>query len=124
MTFDSPANANRAAIELRAKGNIQDAIGAFRSAVAQFPGNVALHQNLAQMLYETGDTEGAIREHRLALRCDPNSVPSHLALYELLQMTGDRTMALAHQRLALEDQRLFSHVAPHEKRSVLLLCAP
>jgi len=124
MTFDSPAGANRAAIELRAKGSIQEAIGAFRAAVTQFPGNVALHQNLAQMLYETGDTEGAIHEHRLALRCDPNSVASHLGLYELLQITGDRTMALAHQRLALEDQRLFSHVAPHEKRSVLLLCAP
>ena len=124
MTFDSPSGANRAAIELRAKGSIQEAIGAFRTAVTQFPTNVALHQNLAQMLYETGDTEGAIREHRVALKHEPSSVASHLALYELLQITGERTMALAHQRLALEEQRLFSHIAPNEARSVLLLCAP
>lgn len=124
MTFDSPATANRAAIALRAQGNIQGAIGAFRNALEQFPSNVALHQNLAQTLYEAGDTDGAIREHRNALHHDQHSVASHLALYELLQITGERALALAHQRLALEDQRLFSHTAANEARSVLLLCAP
>jgi len=37
---------------------------------------------------------------------------------------GDREAALGHQRKALEKQRVFSSIAPHQKRSVLILCAP
>jgi len=91
--------------------------------MTQFSKVVALHQNLAQMLYESGDTAGAIAEHRAALSIG-ESAASHLALYELLQITGERTAALEHQRAALRTQRLFSRVAPRETRSVLCLCAP
>lgn len=124
MSFDSPAAANTAGIDLRAAGKLQEAISAFRAGVEQYPQNAALRQNLAQALYEAGDNAGAIAEHRRVLGIDSHNVASHLALYELLQITGDRVIALAHQRLALEDQRLYSHIAPHEARSVLLLCAP
>lgn len=123
-TFSSPAAANAAGIELRAGGKLDEAIAAFRAAVLQYPQLPALHQNLAQTLYEAGDTSEAIVEHRRALAIEPRNVGSHLALYELLQMRGDRILALAHQRLALEEQRLFSYVAPHQKRSLLVLLAP
>jgi hypothetical protein len=115
--------ANARAIELRAQGRLAEAIAAFRDAIAQFPHVAVLHQNLAQALYESGDNPGSIAEHRAALAIE-ESVASHLALYELLQIVGDREGALDHQRAAFETRRLFSHVAPHEKRRVLCLCAP
>lgn len=123
-TFSSPAAANAAGIDLRSQGKLREAIDTFRAATTQFPSIPALHLNLAQTLYEAGETPEAIAEHRRVLALDPRNVPSNLALYELLQITGDRVLALAHQRLALEEQRLFSHVAPRETRSVLLLFAP
>ena len=123
-TFSSPAAANAAGIDLRSQGKLREAIDTFRAATTQFPSIPALHQNLAQALYEAGDTAQAIAEHRRVLALDPRNVASNLSLYELLQITGDRVLALAHQRLALEEQRLFSHVAPREARSVLLLLAP
>jgi tetratricopeptide (TPR) repeat protein len=124
MNVESPSKANQAAIELRAQGRLPEAIAAFRAALEAFPKTAALRQNLAQALYESGDLPGAIAEHRAVLAADPHDLASHLALYELLQMTGDRELSLAHQRLALEDQRVFTRIAPHERRSVLLICAP
>jgi tetratricopeptide (TPR) repeat protein len=123
MTLPGPSAANARAIGLRAQGRLADAIAAFRDGIAQFPDVAALHQNLAQTLYESGDNAGAISEHRTALGIE-ESVASRLALYELLQIAGDRDGALENQRAALERRRLFSHVAPHEQRSVLCLCAP
>ena len=122
--MNDAAAVNQRAIQLRAHGESSGAIAAFREGIDLFPGEIALHQNLAQTLYETGDTLGAISEHRRALAIDPESVASHLALYELLQITGERDAALEHQRRALEKQRLFSSFAPNEKRRVLLLLAP
>lgn len=123
-TFATPFAANAAAIECRSAGKLTEAIAIFRQAVEQFPNAIVLHQNLAQSLYEAGDVDGAIAEQRRVLAIDARNVPSHFALYELLQIKGDRVMALAHQRLALEEQRLFSHVATQEQRSVLVLFAP
>ncbi len=121
MTLTGPSAANTRAIELRAQGRLADAIGAFRDGIALFPNVAALHQNLAQALYESGDNAGAIAEHRAALAIEP-SIASHLALYELLQIAGDRDGALAHQRSALQTSRLFSHIASQEQRRVLCLC--
>ncbi len=109
---------------MRSQGKLREAIEIFREATSRFPSIPALHQNLAQALYEAGDTGDAIAEHRRVLSLDPRNVASNFALYELLQITGDRVLALAHQRLALEEQRLFSHVAPRDARAVLLLFAP
>ena len=118
------AAANAAAIALRERGRAAEAIAAFQAGVERFPNEIALHQNLAQALYEAGDTPGAIAAHERALKLDPHSVASHLALYELLQVTGERDAALGHQREALERVRVFSHAAPTQRRSVLVLCAP
>lgn len=123
MQFSGPADANDTAIGLRASGRLDEAIAAFRSAIAQFPKVAVLRQNLAQMLYEAGDNAGAIAEHRAALATG-DSLASHLALYELLQIAGAREEALEHQRKALATTHLFSHVAPNEQRRVLCLCAP
>ena len=123
VTYSAPFQANAAAIEQRAQGRLPEAIATLRSAIDQFPGTVVLHQNLAQMLYETNDVAGAISAHRAALRIE-DSVTSHLALYELLQIASERNEALAHQRAGLRISRLFSHFAPNEQRSILALCAP
>ena len=123
MTFSGPSAANARAIELRAQGQLSEAVAALREGIADFPGDVALHQNLAQLLYESGDVGAAVSEHRAALAIQ-DTVASRIALYELLQITGDQNEALEQQRAALRAQRVFSHVAPHEKRSVLCLCTP
>lgn len=123
MSFAGPVQANAAAIDLRNQGRLDDAIAAFRTAITQFPDVAALRQNLAQTLYERGDVPGAIAEHRAALHV-ADSVVSHIALYELLQITGERDEALRHQLAALKITRLFSHIAPHEQRRILCLCAP
>jgi hypothetical protein len=124
MTFSAPSEANAAAIELRTQGRLPDAIATLREGIAQFPAVVALRQNLAQMLYESGDLPGAIAEHRAAFALEADNVASNLGLYELLQITGERDEALRHQREALRVRRLYSHIAPHEARSVLCLCMP
>jgi tetratricopeptide (TPR) repeat protein len=123
MTFLAPTQANELAIQQRAQGQLPEAIATLRAAIVQFPGVIALHQNLAQALYESNDVPGAIAEHRAALAIHP-SLASHLALYELLQITGERDEALAQQRAGLKIERLFSNVAPNEQRSVLCLCMP
>ncbi|MEO9170211.1 MAG: tetratricopeptide repeat protein, partial [Candidatus Baltobacteraceae bacterium] len=115
---------NELGIGLRAQGRLSEAIVVFREGIERFPAEVALHQNLAQALYESGDTPQAIAAHKRALILDPKSVASHLALYEFLQITGEREAALEHQREALDGTRLFSHLAAREQRSVLILCAP
>ncbi len=122
--IETAAASNAAALQLRAEGKLPEAIAAFRRGVAAHPDVVALRQNLAQTLFESGDVPGAIAEHRAVLAIESANVTSNLALYELLQMSGERILALAHQRLALEVQRLYSQVAPNQARSVLVLCAP
>lgn len=124
MQYETPAAANARGIELRAQGHLTEAIEAFRAGAGAFPSVLELHQNLAHTLYETGDNLGAIAAYAQALALDPGSVATHLALFELYQITGDPQRALSHQRHALERQQLFSSFAPHEARSVLLLCAP
>jgi tetratricopeptide (TPR) repeat protein len=124
MNVENPAQANQEAIALRAQGRLNEAIALFRRALEAHPRTLELRQNLAQALYEAGDTQGAIAEHRTVLAADPRNVASHLTMYELLQITGERTLALAHQRLALEEQRVFTQIAPHEQRAVLVVCAP
>lgn len=115
---------NARAIALRAQGRNADAIAAFRAAIAAYPDVAALRQNLAQILYESGDVPAAIAEHEGVLAAEPADITSHLALYEFYQITGERERALEHQRRALERKRLFSNVAPHESRRLLVLCAP
>jgi tetratricopeptide (TPR) repeat protein len=124
MTFSGPSQANADAIGLRTRGRLPEAIATLRAGIAQFPSVAALRQNLAQMLYETGEVPGAIAEHRAVLGVEADNVASHFGLYELLQITGERDEALAHQRAALRVRRLYSHIAPHETRSVLCLCTP
>lgn len=124
VTNETAAASNTTGIQLRAAGKLPEAIAAFRRGIAAHPDVIALRQNLAQTLFESGDIQGAIAEHRAILRIDHQNVGSNLTLYELLQMSGERVLALAHQRLALEVQRLYSEVAPHQVRSVLVLCAP
>ncbi|HTV92263.1 MAG TPA: tetratricopeptide repeat protein [Verrucomicrobiae bacterium] len=124
MTFPGPSQANAAAIDLRAQGRLPDAIATLREGIAQFPQVAALRQNLAQVLYESGDLTGAVAQHRAVLDLEPDNLASNLGLYELLQIAGERDEALRHQRAALRVRRLYSHIAPHEKRSVLCLCMP
>ena len=122
--MSDPASINARALALRGQGDLPEAVRTLREGVSLFPGQLPLQQNLAQLLYEGGDNAGAIEAHGRVLSLDPENVASHLALYELLQISGQRDEALAHQRAALAHQRVFSSIAPKERRSILLLFAP
>jgi tetratricopeptide (TPR) repeat protein len=121
---ESPNASNDRGIKLRASGRLEEAVAVFRAGVESFPNEIALRQNFAQALYESGDTAGAIAQHRTVLAIDEGSTASHLALYELYQVTGDREASHTHQRHALERRRLFSAIAQRQARTVLILCAP
>lgn len=120
----SAIGANACGIALRAQGQLHAAIAAFERALEAYPNVVELALNLAQTRYEYGDNPGAAAAYQRALQIDANSVAAHLGLYEILQILGDHDDALAHQRSALEQQTLFSAVAPREVRRVLVLCTP
>ncbi|MHB8146611.1 MAG: ATP-grasp domain-containing protein [Vulcanimicrobiaceae bacterium] len=123
MTGDA-AIENAHGIHLRAAGNVHAAIAVFAHALEKHPNVVELALNLAQTQYEAGDNDRAIAAFERALSIDPKNVAAHMTLWELMQIKGDMAAALSHQRSALASQRLFTAIAPHQTRSILLLCAP
>lgn len=78
----------------------------------------------ANLLLRDGKIDEAHAALQAAIAAEPESVAANLGLYELLQLKGELTAAVEHQKRALGHQRLFSHVAPAEARSLLVLCAP
>ncbi len=112
------------ALTLDEMGAAKQALEAYDSALARAPRLVAAMTGKASLLLRDGRIDEARRLFEEALEIDPQWLPAHLGLYELLQIKGDLAGAVAHQRHALERQQLYSWVAPNERRSVLVLCAP
>ncbi|HTU83352.1 MAG TPA: tetratricopeptide repeat protein [Candidatus Acidoferrales bacterium] len=115
---------NNLAMVLDEMGAVKEALEAYDSALTRAPHLVAAMTGKASLLLRDGRVDEARRLFDDALGVDPQWLPAHLGLYELLQIKGDLAGAVAHLRRALERQRLFSHVAPAEQRSILVLCAP
>ncbi|MBV8333650.1 MAG: hypothetical protein JO192_13010 [Candidatus Eremiobacteraeota bacterium] len=115
---------NNLAMTLDEMGAAKEALLAYDSALARSPKFTASLVGKASLLLREGRIDEARRLYEEALSVDAASVAAHLGMYELLQIKGELPAAVEHQRQALQHQRLFSHRASTERRSVLVLCAP
>lgn len=115
---------NNLAMTLDEIGAAGEALLAYDSALARAPKFVAALSGKATVLLRSGRIDEACQCFDEALAADANFLPALLGLYEALQIKGDLRGAVAHQRKALERQQLYGYVAPNERRSVFVLCAP
>jgi tetratricopeptide (TPR) repeat protein len=115
---------NNLAQTLDELGAPKEALLAYESALLRAPHFIPALTGKANLLLRDGKIDEARAALEAAIAVDPESVPANLGLYELLQIKGELAAAVVHQKRALARQRLFSHVAPSEARSLLVLCAP
>ena len=115
---------NNLALTLDELGAPKEAAMAYDSALSRAPKFVASLIGKAGLLLRDGRVDEARRLFDEALEVEPSSVAANLGMYELLQIKGELREAVAYQRRALARQRVFSHRAPSEKRSLLVLCVP
>ncbi|MBV8245472.1 MAG: tetratricopeptide repeat protein [Candidatus Eremiobacteraeota bacterium] len=122
-----PADAtlrNNLATVLDRLGKNERALSEYREALRLDPSCWAAHLGIANALVRQGDYPGAEDRFQAALQLRPTFVPALLSMYELAQVRGDRTAALEYQERALQQQRLYSTIAPQERRRVLALLRP
>jgi tetratricopeptide (TPR) repeat protein len=105
-------------------GAPKEALLAYESALMRAPHFVPALAGKANLLLRDGKLDEARAAYEAALALEPESVVINLGLYELLQIKGELAAAVERQKHALARQQLFSHVAPSESRSLLVLCAP
>jgi tetratricopeptide (TPR) repeat protein len=96
-----------------ASGCIADSLSILRDGLSVYPGEAALHENLAVALLHTHDIPGAIAACEAALSLGSTSPNVQDCLCEAHQRSGRLDLALTAGRLALEakDQR-FGGAAP------------
>jgi tetratricopeptide (TPR) repeat protein len=116
--------ANVRAIRLRADGDYAGAAAVLREAIALDPEVVELHFNLGQTSSDVGAWDEAERAFKRVVELDPENSDAYRALADLAQVRGDVPAALAYQGQALSRRRLYSRIAPRERRRVLGLYAP
>lgn len=84
-----------------AAGRTEDAIAAYRRALARRPDYVEAHYNLAAALRDWGQPEAAAASLRTALRLRPDFAAAHNSLGAALQELGEIDAAIASTRTAL-----------------------
>jgi tetratricopeptide (TPR) repeat protein len=85
---------------LKAQGDLEGAIAAYRRAIDLEPKFAAAHTNLGTALMAQGDLEGAIAAYRRALALDPKLAMAHYNLGNALYTKGDLAGAIAAFRQA------------------------
>lgn len=101
----APADANylnRHGVALAAVGRIDEAIAAYRRAIASKPDQPEAHNNLAIALAASGDHQAAIIEYRRALTAQPGFAEAHNGLGVALSAIGEYEDAAHHYRRALD----------------------
>ena len=96
-----------------ARGNYEDAIAAYRGALALDPAFVQAALNLADLYRSRGLEDEAEKTVRDALKRDPRSAPAHFALGLSLarqKRTGDALKALAEAVKLAPDNARFAYV--------------
>ncbi len=87
--------------ELQAQGRLDEAIAAYRAALARDPNDAVTRSNLGTALTANGELEEAIAQYRTALRLAPNDADSHYNLANALMAKGELLDAAGHFREAL-----------------------
>jgi Flp pilus assembly protein TadD len=83
------------------RGNLQDALTEFHTALTLNPNDAAAHDYLGVALGDSGQPEVAVYEFREAIRIDPALADAHLHLGLALERTGKPNAAVAEYLTAL-----------------------
>jgi len=87
---------------LHAAGRFAESASVLRDGATQFPGEPAIHENLAVLLIATGDIAGAIAAGQTALAMGSDSPNVHDCLADAYNRIGRRDLAIAAGKAALE----------------------
>ena len=85
-----------------------EAIEAYRDALAVDPDFADSHCNLGAVFYNRGERDDARRHFERCLRLDPGHIEAHFNLANLLEEEGCNEMALHHYRLGLVADPLYA----------------
>jgi len=88
-------------------GTSQEAVKAYRRAIALDPGFADAHCNLGTIFYNRGEREAAREAYEQALEAAPAHLEAHFNLANLLEEEGRREAALRHYKRTLEADPLF-----------------
>jgi tetratricopeptide (TPR) repeat protein len=83
------------------KGEREEAIQEYRTAIALDPKFAQAHNNLGLAMYDKGEREEAIQEYRTAIRLDPKDAKAHVNLGNALYVKGDLEEAIQEFRTAI-----------------------
>ncbi len=86
---------------LQQKGDVAQAIEAYRMAADVHPEHAATYYDWGYLLQQQGDEEGARAKYLLTLRYAPRHAFAHYNLGYLLQKHGDYAAAIYHYRAAI-----------------------
>ena len=83
-------------------GQTDQAIGHYRTALADNPDHAAARNNLGVLLLERGAASEAIEQYNRALETEPDFADAHFNLANALRAAGRRDEAVRHYRTALK----------------------
>jgi tetratricopeptide (TPR) repeat protein len=101
---DAPWLRNNLGLALQAKGQVEEAIAAFRQALALEPKDARVHYNLGNALAAKGQVDQAIAAFRQAITLDPKDAKAHTNLGSALHTKGlwDEALAACQKAIVLD----------------------
>lgn len=105
-------------------GDADGALRAYTRAAASDPGAIEAHVSMGLLLFRAARNDEAEAAFARALALEPHEIRANLGMYDLMHVKGEPAKALPYQLRALQRRHLISRMAPHERRSVLVLCMP
>jgi tetratricopeptide (TPR) repeat protein len=93
LTFGSVEEALAGAEKASRAGRLDDAVGAYRAAIASSPDSPLLYRELASVEHRQGNDEQALQDFRKAVSLDPTDVRSLSQIGELSEARGEYEQA-------------------------------
>jgi tetratricopeptide (TPR) repeat protein len=90
------------ALAQEASGSLDQAVAAYRHALAADPGLAAAHTNLGTLAYNSGDAEAARASFEAALALDPEQSEARYNLARILHELGDVELAASELRRVVQ----------------------
>ncbi|EAW35602.1 hypothetical protein L8106_13365 [Lyngbya sp. PCC 8106] len=105
--------------QLQRSGQLEEAVGAYRQAIAENPDFYWSYHNLGETLWKLGRLDEAVEVFRQAVALNPSAAWSHFNLGEVLEQQGRTEEAIAAYRQALQFNPAWNEVK--ERLAELLL---